>query len=103
MTRPMLYRQTHFLPQKSGPQALACYGLAQYGFRALALEIAQRVTATLAADLRDGAQWHEAYSTDSEHSGAPLAAAGFLSWDTLGAELLTNLRRGVNPFKLAKP
>ena len=30
-----------------------------------------------------------------------LAAPGFLSWDTLSAELLSNLQRGVNPFKLA--
>ena len=53
--------------------AVACYGLAQYGFKDLALDIAKRVTAALAADLRSGSQWHEAYSTAD---GAPLAARG---------------------------
>ena len=52
--------------------AVACYGLAQYGFKDLALDIAKRVTAALAADLRSGSQWHEAYSTAAD--GAPLAA-----------------------------
>ena len=64
----------------------------------LALEIASRVTRALAADLRNSSKWHEAYATDG--SGAALAAPGFLSWDTLAGELLSNLRGGVNPFKL---
>lgn len=78
--------------------ALACYGLAAYGYRDLALEIATRVTATLARDLRSSSHtWHEAYSTDD---GTPLGGAGFLSWDTLSADLVTNLRRGVDPLRL---
>ena len=51
-----------------------------------------------APDLRNSSEWHEAYATDG--SGAALAAPGFLSWDTLAGELLSNLRGGVNPFKL---
>ena len=44
--------------------ALACYGLADYGFHDLALDIASRATAALAADLRASGEWHEAcYST----------------------------------------
>lgn len=81
--------------------AMACYGLAAYGFRDLALEIASRVTGALATDLRStvpsGHTWHEAYSTDS---GAPIGGRGFLSWDTLSAELLSNLRAGIDPMRL---
>ena len=85
-------------PMWVNANALACYGLAQYGYTDLAIDIATRVVGALAADLRTSHQWHEAYSTDD---GSALAAPGFLSWDTLSAELLDNLRRGVNPFKLA--
>ena len=85
-------------PMWLNANALACYGLAKYGHTALALEIASRAVAALAADLRRSRAWHEAYSTES---GAALAAPGFLSWDTLSAELLSSLRRGVDPFALA--
>lgn len=84
-------------PMWLNANALACYGLAKYGHTALALEIASRAVAALAADLRRSRAWHEAYSTES---GAALAAPGFLSWDTLSAELLSSLRRGVDPFAL---
>ena len=66
--------------------ALTCYGLMRYGFIEMAKDIATRVTATLAKDLRNTAQWHEAYNTQN---GSPLAAPGFLSWDTLVGELLS--------------
>ena len=85
-------------PMWVNANVLACYGLAEYGHRDLALEIATRVVRALAADLRLSRVWHEAYSTAD---GRALAAPGFLSWDTLSAELLSNLQRGVNPFKLA--
>lgn len=77
--------------------ALTCYGLVRYGFHALAKEIATRVTATLANDLRNSTDWHEAYSTED---GTPLAAPGFLSWDTLVGDLLSNLQRRHDPFEL---
>ena len=77
--------------------ALTCYGLVRYGFDALAKEIATRVTATLANDLRNSTDWHEAYSTED---GTPLAAPGFLSWDTLVGDLLSNLQRRHDPFEL---
>ena len=85
-------------PMWANANVLACYGLAEYGYHELALEIATRVVGALAADLRRSRMWHEAYST---FDGRALAAPGFLSWDTLSAELLSNLQRGVNPFKLA--
>ena len=77
--------------------ALTCYGLMRYGFIELAKDIASRVTATLANDLRNTTQWHEAYSTQD---GSPLAAPGFLSWDTLVGDLLSNLQRRFDPFEL---
>lgn len=81
--------------------AMACYGLAAYGFRDLALDIATRVTRALADDLRNatpsGHTWHEAYSTGD---GAPVGGRGFLSWNTLSAELLSNLKAGVDPMRL---
>ena len=81
--------------------ALACYGLARYGFKRLALQIAARVVGALARDLRNTSGWHEAYSTAAGGgAGSPLAAAGFLSWDTLSAELLSNLRAGLDPLEL---
>ena len=84
-------------PMWANANALACYGLAEYGQRELAIEIATRVVRALAADLRRSGVWHEAYSTAD---GRALAAPGFLSWDTLSAELLSNLQRGINPLKL---
>ena len=85
-------------PMWVNANAIACYGLARYGFIDLALEIASRVVGALAADLRRSSRWHEAYSTGD---GSPLAAPGFLSWDTLAAELISNLRAGIDPFHLA--
>ena len=84
-------------PMWVNANALACYGLAEHGYTQLAIEIATRVVGALAADLRRDRQWHEAYSTSD---GRALAAPGFLSWDTLSAELLSNLQRGINPLKL---
>jgi hypothetical protein len=85
-------------PMWVNANAMAAYGLAAYGYNDLALEIASRVVGALAADLRTSGQWHEAYSTDD---GSALAAPGFLSWDTLAAELVSNLKQRVNPFELA--
>jgi hypothetical protein len=84
-------------PMWVNANALACYGLMRYGHTALAMEIATRVTSALAGDLRRSGEWHEAYSTAD---GAALAAPGFLSWDTLVAELIPNLHAGRDPLSL---
>ena len=84
-------------PMWVNANALTAYGLNRYGHKALAIGIARRVTATLARDLRNSSAWHEAYSTAD---GTALAAPGFLSWDTLVADLLPNLRSGKDPFAL---
>eukprot|EP00927_Polykrikos_kofoidii_P039958 TRINITY_DN34247_c0_g2_i1.p1 TRINITY_DN34247_c0_g2~~TRINITY_DN34247_c0_g2_i1.p1 ORF type:complete len:444 (-),score=56.21 TRINITY_DN34247_c0_g2_i1:108-1439(-) len=85
-------------PMWVNANALACYGLADYGETDLALDIAHRVLRTLADDLRESGQWHEAYSTDD---GSALAAPGFLSWNTLSANLASNLNEARNPLRLA--
>jgi len=85
-------------PMWVNANAMAAYGLAAYGYNDLALQIASRVVGALAADLRTSGQWHEAYSTDD---GSALAAPGFLSWNTLVAELVSNLKQRINPFELA--
>ena len=77
--------------------AVLSLGLNAYGFSADAASVAQRVVATLAADLVADGTWHEGY--DSE-SGSGLAAKGFLSWDTLGATWPAHLARGDDPFEL---
>ena len=63
-------------PMWVNANALACYGLAEYGQRELAIEIAARVVRALAADLRRSGVWHEVYSTAD---GRALAASGLLT------------------------
>jgi hypothetical protein len=60
-------------------------------------QIANRMTETLARDLIETGTWHECYHGDT---GAGLAAGGFLSWNTLGATLLRNIRARIDPFDL---
>lgn len=83
--------------------AMLAFGLVNKAYaavpraRSVASQIAKSVVATLAADLRATNTWHEAYSSAD---GKGLAAPGFLSWDTLGAELEANVAAGVDPFAL---
>ena len=77
--------------------AMAAYGLAAHGARDAALDLAARVVGVLADDLRASGTWHEAYSAEN---GSALAAPGFLSWNTLAADLIPNLRAGIDPFEL---
>ena len=51
-------------PMWVNANAIACYGLAQYGMKEQALKIAHRVTKALADDLRNSSGWHEAYATN---------------------------------------
>ena len=78
--------------------AVLAHSLRSRGFEAAANELAANVVHTLAEDLRATGTWHEAYHSET---GAGLAAAGFLSWDTLGATLVRDVAAGVDPFSLA--
>lgn len=71
--------------------------MARLGYADDAKTVADRVVHLLADDLRSGGQWHESYSSAS---GEPLAAPGFLSWDTLGATLQAHVAARTDPFAL---
>lgn len=72
-------------------------GFNRYNHTQLAHTIGSRVVAALADDIRATGTWHECYSAAN---GSGLAAPGFLSWDTLGAVLLRNLRDRTDPFAI---
>lgn len=76
---------------------LLCYGLMTAGFRDDAVALGESIVRLLAEDLGREGSWHECYDSDN---GNALAAPGFLSWNVLAADLLDNLRAGVNPFAL---
>ena len=76
---------------------IIAYALARAGRLDLATQLGERVVRLLAADLRRTGDWHENY--DSE-SGLGLASPGFVSWTVTAADLLDNLRAGVDPFRL---
>lgn len=76
---------------------LLSYGLASAGFLSQALAVAEAITHLLAEDLRVSGSWHENYHSET---GEPLAAPDFLSWNVLAADLLDNVRTGINPFKI---
>lgn len=78
--------------------AVLAFSLNSRGFPAAAAALAANVVHTLAEDLRATGTWHEAYHSET---GAGLAAAGFLSWNTLGATLVRDVAAGFDPFQLA--
>jgi len=80
--------------------AMLVYGLNRYGFHKEAVDLATRVVRTLANDLRATNVWHECYNSSTGSNGTGLAAAGFMSWNTLGARLLTDAIDNVDPFVL---
>jgi hypothetical protein len=77
--------------------AVLAFSLRARGFAAAAAALAANVVHTLAEDLRATGTWHEAYHSET---GAGLAAAGFLSWDTLGATLVRDVAASFDPFAL---
>lgn len=86
--------------------AMIAYGLASVGMTEQAVDVASRVVSLLAADLREnpelaanGTCWRECYSSAD---GRPLAAPGFLNWNTLAGAILDNFRTGANPFDLTQ-
>jgi hypothetical protein len=73
------------------------HALNSNGFTAPAQDLAARVVHTLAEDLRNSGTWHESYSSET---GEGLAAPGFLSWNTLGATLVDDIRNGIDRFAI---
>lgn len=77
--------------------AIMAFTLQREGEVAAARTLGEALVHTLAQDLRDTGTWHECYNSNN---GTGLAAPGFLSWDTLGADLMANIYDGVDPFSL---
>jgi len=77
--------------------SIMAYTLRAMGETASAGALADTLVHTLAQDIRDTGQWHECYSSAN---GTGLAAPGFLSWDTLGADLQSNVETGLDPFSI---
>lgn len=78
--------------------AVLCYALVTNGYTAEAEALAADLVRTLANDLRANGQWHENYH--AEDPAVFLASPGFLSWNLMGADLLDNVRAGVDPMSL---
>ena len=77
--------------------AIISYTLRANGLEAAAAALADTVVHTLAEDLRNSGTWHECFNSEN---GTGLAASGFLSWDTLGADLQADVAAGRDPFKI---
>ena len=84
--------------------AAILYGMVSPDYKAVAPQLAKQavavaraVTGALAQDLRANGTWHECFSSET---GEGLAAPGFLSWDTLGASLLPDIKAQRDPFEL---
>jgi neutral trehalase len=75
--------------------SIMAYTLRAEGQGAAASALADTIVHTLAQDLRQSSTWHECYDSVN---GSGLAAPGFLSWDTLGADLQGNVASGQDPF-----
>lgn len=61
------------------------HALLHYGFRDAALQVAERVTRLCLDDLARNGMMHENYHAET---GGPLAAADFISWNLLVAQML---------------
>ena len=72
--------------------------MARLGYTNQAKLISDRLVHLLAQDLRTTGTWHEAYSSAD---GSSLAAPGFLSWNTLGAQVQFWVAAKQDPFALA--
>lgn len=72
---------------------LTAYGLARYGYRDEALEVAGRLVRTFAGDIKKNGGLHEFYDGES---GQPVMRLGFLSWNLLAYRILEDLRNGTD-------
>jgi len=73
------------------------YGLARYGYREQAIDLAARLVAVYAGDLSANGVLHEYYDAET---GAPVMKPGFLSWNLMAIDILENLRTGYDPTDL---
>ena len=72
---------------------LTAYGLARYGYKQEALEVAGRLIKTFAGDIKENGGLHEFYDGDN---GQPVMRLGFLSWNLLAYKVMDDLRNGTD-------
>ena len=77
--------------------ALTAQGLARYGWREQASDVARRFMAVLAGDLRTNGTTHECYNAET---GEPVMKPDFASFNLLACDLARNVREGVDPLAL---
>ncbi len=70
---------------------VTAYGLARYGYKDDALEVAYRLIRTFAADIEQNKCIHEAYSGET---GQPLIKPGFVSWNMLAYKIIDDIENG---------
>ncbi len=70
---------------------LTAYGLARYGYKREALEVAYRLIRTYAADIEKNGCVHEYYHGDT---GEPLMKPGFVSWNILAVNVIDDIENG---------
>lgn len=73
------------------------HGLLRYGYRAEALELAQKITGLLARDIAENGGMHENYDAET---GRGLWAENFGSWNMLAARMLEEAESGHDPAKI---
>lgn len=67
---------------------ITAYGLARYGYKKEALEVALRLIKTFAADIKKNGCMHECYNGDT---GQPLMKPGFVSWNMLACKIIDDI------------
>ncbi|MDD3926206.1 MAG: trehalase family glycosidase [bacterium] len=72
---------------------LTAYGLARYGYKKEALDVALRLVKTFALDIRQNGCMHEYYHGDT---GQPLIKPGFLNWNMLAGRIMDDIEGGID-------
>ncbi|MGH9728840.1 MAG: amylo-alpha-1,6-glucosidase [Candidatus Acidiferrales bacterium] len=73
---------------------LVMQGLAKYGYKKEAVELAEKTVNLLVRDLRATGGMNENYNPET---GEPTAAGHFVSWDLLGEHMVEEAKTGADP------
>jgi putative isomerase len=77
---------------------LPAYGLARYGFKKEAADVAGRLLDVFCADQQQNGTIHECYHAET---GAPIMKPGFLSWNLLAIRIMNDLDTAGDPAWIA--
>lgn len=80
------------------PDGVLRYGLARYGFKKEAADVAGRLLDVFCADQQQNGTIHECYHAET---GAPIMKPGFLSWNLLAIRIVNDLDTGSDPAWIA--